>query len=88
MAYFPNGSAAEYYMAKYCFQCKNWKLRKDDEVEGCPVIDVHLIGNYDQCENEEIQGLLERLWPSKENGDPDICSMYENNGECIDQMTF
>jgi len=90
MAYFPNGTSGDIYMEKFCFQCRNWKSREDEDKdnEGCPIIDVHFSVNYTQCRNEKIKRILEILIPTGEDGFPRKCPMYEPNGECKGQMIF
>ena len=88
MAYFPNGTSGEIYQEKYCYQCKNWKLREGIAVESCPILDVHFSVNYSQCRNKDIKRILEMLWPTGKDGYPGQCSMFEHNGECEGQMTF
>lgn len=87
MAYFPNATSAEMAMEDNCFQCKNRKIREDEDTEGCPISDVHYRGNYIQCKNSDIKAILEILWPTK-NNHPGKCSMFEPNGECRGQLTF
>ena len=41
MAYFPNGSASEMFQGAECRTCVH-------EPDGCAVMDVHLLWNYDQ----------------------------------------
>jgi hypothetical protein len=52
MAYFPNGSAGEFFMADYCCRCINFRER-DWRLEvgvGCPVYDLHiLLDQYGAC---------------------------------------
>jgi len=81
MAYFPNGSSGDCYMGKYCMNCRHWKLDEEHDIEGCPIWDLHMIGDYDQCAKTEIgklwKSLLEALIPTQENGIfPDKCTMF------------
>jgi hypothetical protein len=46
MGYFPNGSAGEYYMAEFCCKCVNFRDNGSGS-EGCPILDLHLLWNYD-----------------------------------------
>lgn len=47
MGYFPNGTSAEFYMEQYCAHCRNWRHDKDTDTYGCPIMDLHMIWNYD-----------------------------------------
>lgn len=85
MAYFPNGTSGEIYLEDWCFQCKNWQQRKDEDGTGCPIMDVHFMFGY----SERTRDILNALIPmDKEGIYPLQCRMYDWNGECRDQMTF
>lgn len=86
MAYFPNGSSGDYYLAEQCLQCINWRDLKDGRGYGCPIWDAHQDANYDQCKDKKIKALLEILWPTKDDGFPGKCSMFQSNGDCKGQM--
>lgn len=47
MGYFPNSCANEFYTSKYCDKCKNWRFDEDTDTFGCPIMDLHMIWNYD-----------------------------------------
>lgn len=47
MGYFPNGTSGMDYMERYCFRCSNWRDSGDGRGEGCPIMDLHLLWNYD-----------------------------------------
>lgn len=74
MAYFPNGSDAESYFARYCDRCVH-------QEGGCPVLEFHHDWNYDQVgENADWlkKHVLDTLWPREpvygiHNGD---CRMF------------
>ena len=81
MAYFSNGSEGDMYMAKYCMRCLNWRENERTDIAGCPIIDLHMIGDYDQCSKTEVgqlwKKLLETLIPTqKDDIYPDKCSMF------------
>lgn len=44
MGYFANGSEGEMYREQYCEQC----IHEDD----CAVWDLHLLSNYEECNNK------------------------------------
>lgn len=46
MAYFPNGSAGDNFTEHYCMRCVNWR-DNGSGTEGCPIIDLHMLWNYD-----------------------------------------
>lgn len=49
MAYFPNGTSAEVYMGQFCEHCRNWKRDDATDTFGCPIMDLHIIHNYDDA---------------------------------------
>jgi hypothetical protein len=75
MAYFANGSEADYYEEKYCERCVHYP---GDSHEICPVMELHQMWNYDAVgkdADETKKEALEMLWPRKgvHNGD---CRMF------------
>ena len=48
MGYFPNNDAGDFYVAKYCSRCANFRDNGSGS-EGCAVLDLHFIYNYDEC---------------------------------------
>lgn len=46
MGYFANGSEGDWYTERYCMKCVNWRDNGTGS-EGCPVIDLHMLWNYD-----------------------------------------
>lgn len=46
MGYFANGTEGERYMQEFCFKCVNWRDNGSGS-EGCPIIDLHMMWNYD-----------------------------------------
>jgi len=70
LGYFANGTEGEIYTSKYCDNCL---LQEEDG--GCPIMDAHLIYNYDQNKIEEVKGLLSCLIPT-EGTDNLQCRMY------------
>jgi hypothetical protein len=46
MGYFSNGSEGMEYMARYCERCVNFRDNGSGS-EGCPIMDLHLLWNYD-----------------------------------------
>lgn len=54
--YFSNGTEGMIWTEKNCFDCAHLE---DDG--GCPVMDVHAILNYRQCDDKEIEAVLNDL---------------------------
>jgi hypothetical protein len=89
MAYFPNGSSGINYHEKYCSRCKNLKDLDDGRGFGCPIWDLHTVHNYDQVKNADFKRILESFIPTKENGFPAKCLMFEQaEGEIEGQLYF
>lgn len=63
MGYFSNGTEGIDYQERYCIECINYTTRDGEGAEGCPVWDMHLIHNYEQCTNKTINDLLCELIP-------------------------
>ena len=81
MAYFSNGTEGEIWQAEHCEHCVNWQ---GDPV-GCPVWDVHLLYNYDQCPDtlvgQRVQAILDYLIPRSEDKlSNQTCSMFRKGG--------
>jgi len=81
MAYFSNGSEGMQYQSKYCDHCINW--REDPDVPkswGCPIIDLHMDGNYDQCKDTPAgrfwKKVLEQFIPTGEDHFAKQCRMF------------
>ncbi len=53
MAYFSNGSEGMDYMETYCFRCRNWRDEQGIGTEGCYVMDLHSLWNYEACRGKE-----------------------------------
>jgi hypothetical protein len=47
MGYFPNGTSGLDYQERVCSRCVNWRDKGDGRGEGCPIIDLHYLWNYD-----------------------------------------
>jgi hypothetical protein len=54
MGYFSNGSEGDCYRAEYCFKCANWEKRPGDDVEGCPIMDLHFAWSYKLCNSKSL----------------------------------
>ena len=69
MAYFPNGSAGEWYQARYCKRCHHWPENPEDG--GCAVWLLHLMHNYE----DDKRDVLNTLIPEKDC-QPEQCTMF------------
>ena len=72
MGYFPNGTAGDMYQAEYCHRCVHWP--EDPADGGCSVWFLHMIHNYDECNNSE--SMLHTLIPRREDGWNAKCTMF------------
>ena len=89
MAYFPNGTSGLVYQEKYCDRCQNNKDKDDGRGTGCPIWDLHAVHNYDQVKNKDFKRILESFIPTKKDGFPDKCVMFERiEGEIEGQLHF
>ena len=71
MGYFPNGCAGERYEAEYCDRC----VHQDAAGRGCPVWQLHMLHNYDECNKPE--SFLHVLIPRSKDGPwNDQCRMF------------
>ena len=74
MAYFPNGTAGECYMSRFCFHCKNYRDKKDGRGFGCAVWGLHILYNR---ETEKEKEMLDILIPMSKDGLwQEECSMF------------
>jgi hypothetical protein len=65
MAYFSNGSEGEFFEAQWCSKCVH-----DGKEAGCPVMALHIIYNYQECNNKEsFLGILI-------SDEPKVCNMF------------
>ena len=69
MGYFPNGTSQMYYAETYCDKCIHGH---EDAGAGCPVMFMHLMDNYKECNKKN--SYLHRLIPRDKHG---------NNGKCV-----
>jgi len=79
MGYFPNGTAGEMYQEEFCSRCVNWRDNGDGRGYGCPIIDLHMLWNYnaigtdaDKVKSEALNHFI----PIKDI-DNDQCSMFQ-----------
>jgi hypothetical protein len=79
MAYFSNGSEGDWFREQWCERCVNWREDEPDNW-GCPIIDLHMMGNYVQCEDTESgkfwARVLSAFIPRKDDGYNDKCRMF------------
>lgn len=70
MGYFSNGTEGEMYEEEFCSQCAHG--------DNCAVLLLHMIYNYDECNNKE--SFLHVLIPRDENGNNMPCTMFIHDG--------
>lgn len=78
MGYFSNGTEGELFKERYCYGCQN--LKEDEEFGGdyCPILDLHLLWNYDAvgCNADQTKKMaLDHFIRRDKNGDQS-CQMY------------
>lgn len=76
MGYFSNGSEGDYYEAQYCNRCVHHTTAR-----GCPVLDLHLLYNYDQLKKDSTRRALEMFIPAAPNGGNEQCRMFWERGK-------
>lgn len=76
MGYFPNGTAGEDYYERWCARCLH---ENPDKEITCAIWMVHLLRNYDECNNDE--SILHALIPRTKNGlGNERCTMFVDRG--------
>ena len=76
MGYFSNGSEGEDYQAKYCARCVHENMKTG---RGCPIWNLHLLHNYDDCNNPK--SYLHFLIPrDHEKCGNERCTMFVDRG--------
>jgi hypothetical protein len=82
MGYFSNGDEGELYHEQYCTRCIH-----DDAENGkyCPVWNLHLLHNYEECNNKE--SMLHVLIPRDDEGFNEICTMFVERSAMRDLFT-
>lgn len=76
MGYFANGTEGMMYEERYCSKCVH--------EEGCAVWAMHIIHNYDECNNPE--SLLHKLIPKLSDGGNGECTMFwKRTGEAEEE---
>ena len=75
MAYFANGDEGEYYQERYCERCVH---NSGNSAKMCPVLELHMIWNYDavgQNADQTKRQALNTLWP-RTGAHNDDCAMF------------
>lgn len=90
MGYFPNGTSAEMYESNFCNRCvhQNGPTKDHEGRDGCRVMLLHLIWNYDACNggpdgsaDEAKKTALDLLIPRDDKGFNDVCTMFHEVDE-------
>lgn len=77
MGYFSNGTEGMIYEEQYCQSC----VHGDDD-DGCPIMMVHLLWNYDQIDEDEKVEMLDTLIPrSDDKLQNEKCAMFVRNSK-------
>lgn len=74
MGYFPNSIAFDHFERHNCAHC----IHNNDSPDAlnCPVIELHLLFNYDQHGDKDIKDALNLFIPT-ESGQNKNCRMYQ-----------
>lgn len=72
MAYFPNGTAGLSFIELNCQHCVNWRDLGDGCGHGCPVMDVHVLFAYEECNSKSNAKTILDTLIDDEKG----CSMF------------
>ncbi len=78
MAYMSNGSEGMDYEARFCQNCVHFG---PEEGPGCPILLLHMLWNYDQCQKTEVgkvkEAALDNFIPRSADGlDNEQCKMF------------
>jgi len=73
VGYFSNGEEGERYTAAVCARCAHLQTDEDSGTEGCPVIDAHLLFNYEQT--DDVQCILSMFIPRTSLWN-EVCTMF------------
>lgn len=79
MAYFPNGTSGMIFAEHFCDHCRNMIDRNDGRGPGCPIMDLHMLWNFDAIGKDADKvkhKALEHFIPSGKDGEFDECSMF------------
>lgn len=81
MGYFPNGTSGLDYESRYCEHCVHNGMDENGEFPdgGCPILLLHLMWNYDQCDDDDKKLALDVFIPRSEDGlSNEQCKMFLN----------
>ena len=65
MGYFSNGTEGDQYEEKYCNNCAREVLIINGQEHGCPIWFVHMMYNYEECNNEK--SILHKMIPRNDH---------------------
>ena len=75
MGYFSNGAQGHDYEAQYCSHCAH---DAPAEERVCPVLQAHLMWNYDECNKPD--SVLHKMIPRGEHGRNLKCVFFHEKG--------
>ena len=101
MAYFPNSTAGECFIAEHCLKCLNWRERdwRPEAGFGCSIWDLHLLLDHYGC---RAPGVEPSINPDKgglavtryvldyliDDKPPQRCSMFVADGKDHDTLSL
>ncbi len=81
MGYFSNGTEGRMYEAEVCDKC----IHYPHEDVGCPVMELHMLYNYEQHDNKDIANCLDTLIPRSKDGlSNEQCLMFHQDPSWVD----
>ena len=79
MGYFSNSSEGMGFMECYCIRCVNWR-DNGSGTEGCPIMDLHSLWNYDAVgKSADVvkKEALSHFIPLSGKGENEECKMFQ-----------
>jgi hypothetical protein len=71
MGYFSNGTEGDKYEERYCNNCAREILIHKGEEHGCPIWFMHMMYNYEECNNKD--SMLHKMIPIESNKHRSFC---------------
>jgi hypothetical protein len=78
MGYFSNSTEGGLFIERNCCRCANWMVNKENDTEGCPIMDLHLLYGYELANSKsKAKEMLDFLIDTQGNDiDKWKCSMF------------